>query len=297
MIAFGSSITSPEIYGRFAEPGIRLAAERDSSVFAFSAAGSIFRTYNLILEQAAASDHLEALVLLHQDAEIVDPALCERLRSALRDPQVGVVGCVGAVEVRSIAWWEGSVTWASFVDRYQEPGGRAAPAPSWNGDELTPSSPMGEVDMVDGYVLALSPWTVRNVRVDESLGQLVHGFDFDLCRQVRAAGRKVVAEDLGVLHHHSAILVSDPESWIEAHMAIAEKCDPDDNDWKQRARRAEAEAGVARLQGASKLLHAYAHAEEHERELAAVTDTMSWRITEPLRRLNARRRAILRRRS
>ncbi|HEV7461047.1 MAG TPA: glycosyltransferase, partial [Solirubrobacteraceae bacterium] len=167
MIVFASSITSPETYERCAEPGIRLASEPDSEVFAYQAAGSIFRSYNLILDQAAALDDLEALVLVHQDAEIADPDFCRKLRGALSDPEVGVVGCVGAVGVRSIAWWEGSVTWASFTHRYEEMGGGELPALSWKTDELPAFAQTGEVDTVDGFVLALSPWTVRNVRFDE----------------------------------------------------------------------------------------------------------------------------------
>jgi hypothetical protein len=73
MIAFGSSMTSPEIYERWAQPGIECAAEPDSRVLAFQGSGSVFRSYNLILENATAFDDLEALVLVHQDAEIVDP--------------------------------------------------------------------------------------------------------------------------------------------------------------------------------------------------------------------------------
>ena len=45
------------------------------------------------------------------------PDFCAKVREALRDPDVGVVGCVGAIGVRSIAWWEGSVALASFVHR------------------------------------------------------------------------------------------------------------------------------------------------------------------------------------
>jgi Glycosyltransferase like family len=295
MIAFGSSITSPEAYERFAGPGVRLAAEPNSAVLAHAAAGTLFRSYNLILEKAAELLDLEALVLVHQDAEIVDRDLCRKLREVLRDPMVGVVGCVGAAGVRSIAWWEGSVTWGSFVDRYREAEGAGPPALTFNGEDLPSSARRGEVDVVDGFLMALSPWVVRNVRFDESLGPLVHGHDLDLCLQVRAAGRKVIAADLEVVHHHPIVLVTDPESWMEAHMAVAEKWHPEEDDWKSRARRAEAEAGAARLQGASKLLQAYASAEQHQRELAEVTDTLSWRITEPLRRLNAQRRALLRR--
>ena len=49
--------------------------------------------------------------------------------------------------------------------------------------------PPAEVDTLDGQLLVLSPWAVRNVRFDESL-LLGHGYDLDFCLQVRAAGRK-----------------------------------------------------------------------------------------------------------
>jgi hypothetical protein len=297
MIAFGTSITSHEFYRRCAEPGIRLAAEPDSKVFPFMAAGSLFRSYNLLLDKARQCDDLEALVLVHQDAEIVDPKFCQKLRRALSDPDVGVVGCVGAIGVRSIAWWEGSVTWASFTHRYGELGGGDLPAFSWKDEEPPPYARTGEVETVDGFVLGLSPWTVRNVRFDESLGQL-HGYDFDFCLQVRAANRKVVTEDFQVIHHHSLDLVSDPETWIEAHMRVAEKWDgrmPNvgaaAGDWKQRARRAEAEASATRAQVVAKELQAEARIKQLERQLEDLTESTSWRITKPLRMLNARLKA------
>jgi hypothetical protein len=297
MIAFGSSITEPALYERCAERGIELAAEADSKVLALMAAGSLFRSYNLLLDKAAELDDLEGLILVHQDAELVDRDVCAKLRRALSDPDVGVVGCVGAVGVRSIAWWEGSVTWASFTHRYGELGGGELPGFSWLGEELPPYARTGEVDTVDGFVLGLSPWVVRNVRFDESLGQL-HGYDLDFCLQVRAAGRKVVTEDFQVVHHHSLDLVSEPETWIEAHMRVAEKWDgrmpgvgAAGGDWKQRARRAEAEAAATRAQVVSKELQSQARIEQLERELDEVTTSTSWRLMRPLRELNAARKA------
>jgi hypothetical protein len=300
MIAFGTSITSPDAYRRFAEPGIRRAAEPDSVVYPFAAAGSIFRSYNLLLDKAAALDDLEALVLVHQDAEIVDPDLCKKVRRALEDPDVGVVGCVGAIGVRSIAWWEGSVTWASFIHRYGEHGGGDLPAFSWKVEEMPPYSRTGEVDTVDGFLMALSPWVVRNIRFDESLGQL-HGYDFDFCLQVRAAGRKVVTADFRAVHNHSLELVSNHDTWVEAHMRIAEKWegrfgvgDGGDN-WKLRARRAEAESEAGRAAAVSTQLQADARELELQRALDATTESFSWRITAPLRRVNAWRRDLAQR--
>ena len=294
MIVFASSITDPDKYRRCAEPGIRLAAEPDSEVMAIAAAGSIFRSYNLILDKLADRDDVEAVVLLHQDAEIADPQFCAKLREALRDPDVGVVGCVGAVGVRSIAWWEGSVSWASFVHRYSELGGGDLPAFSWNGGEMPAYARTGEVDTVDGFVLALPPWTIRNVRFDESLGQL-HGYDFDYCLQVREQGRKVVTADFKVIHHHSLDLIGQPETWIDAHARVAEKWDgrmpgvgTAGGDWKARARRAEAEAAAARALAVSIQLQSDARLKE-------MAESVGWRLTEPLRRLNAARRGMRRR--
>jgi hypothetical protein len=303
MIVFGSSITAPDQYRKFAEKGIKLAAEPDTEVLPFAAAGSIFRSYNLMLDKAAEIEGLEALVLVHQDAEITDSDFCVKLRKALEDPEVGVVGCVGAIGVRSIAWWEGSVTWASFIHRYQELGGGDVPAFSWNGVERPAYARLGEVDTVDGFVLGLSPWVVRNVRFDESLGML-HGYDFDFCLQVREAGKKVVTADFKVIHNHSLELVSDPETWVEAHMRVAEKWDgrmpgigAGGGDWKYRARRAEAEAAAARAQAVSNDLKANARVLQLRRELDEVTESTSWRLTSVLRRGNAFRKSLRRRKS
>jgi len=289
MIAFGTAITDPDAYRRYCEPGLRIAAEPDSRVIPHASAGSLFRTYNLILEQAAECADLEALVLLHQDTELVDADFCRKVRDALSDPDVAVVGCVGAVGVRSIAWWEGSVTWASFIHRYHEMGGGDLPAFAWDRERMPPYARTGEVDTVDGFVMALSPWTVRNIRFDESLGPL-HGYDFDLCLQVRAAGRKVVTADFRAIHNHSLDLISDPEGWIAAHMRIAEKWDgrmphvgEAGGDWKYRARRAEAEAAVNRALAVSNQL-------KGDAALRQTTESISWRITAPLRAINHQRR-------
>ena len=106
MIAFGSAISDSESYNRYARPGIELAAEADSPVFAFAAVGHISRTYNLMMDKAAELDGLEALVLAHPHAQITDPALCERVRHVFRDPDVAIAGPSGARDVQSIAWWD-----------------------------------------------------------------------------------------------------------------------------------------------------------------------------------------------
>lgn len=298
MIAFGCPVTSAAVYERHARPGIEAAAEPDSAVLAHQATSSIARSYNIVLDRAAALDGLEALVLVHQDTEIVDPDFCAKVRAVMADPEVAVAGCIGAIGVRSIAWWEGSVTWASFIHRYGELGGGDLPGFAWPGQDRPPFTRTGEVDVVDGFLLVLSAWAVRNLRFDESLGPL-HGYDVDFCLQAREAGRKVVTADLRAIHNHSLELVSDVEGWIEAHVRVAEKWDGRmpgmgraGGDWRMRARRAEAAAEAARAQAVSKQLQYDALVRRHREEVAEMTDSIGWRITEPLRRANHLRRRL-----
>lgn len=298
LIAFGSAVTDDDIYRQCGQKGIDLVREPDSQVFANVASGTLFRNYNLLLDLAAKCEDLEALVLVHQDAEIVDPEFCAKLRQALSDPDVGVVGCVGAIGVRNIAWWEGAVTWGSFIHRYSELGGGDIPAFAWDNAKLPPTSRLGEVDTVDGFILGLSPWVVRNIRFDESLGRL-HGYDFDYCLQVREAGRKVVTADFKAIHHHSLDLVSNPDTWVEAHMRVAEKWDgrmPNvgvaGGDWKLRARRAEAQAAVNMALAVSNMLKGNAQIGQLQKHIEVMENSISWRLTAPLRRANHWRRRV-----
>lgn len=294
MIAFGSSISGAEAYRRYAEPGVRRAAEPDSEVFAFAAVEPVGRSYNLLLEAAAACEDLEALVLVHPHSEIVDPTFCSRAREALQDPAIGIVGCAGANNVRSIAWWEGDVVCGSVRQRYEEYHGGEIDSYRWTSRQPPPA----EVEAVDGQLLVLSPWVVRNVRFDETL-LLGHGFDLDYSLQVRQAGRKLLVVDLPMLHHRSLEFISDLEVWVEAHIKVAEKwavvlseAADDDSAWKRRARRAEARREAARAVAMSESLKLDARVLEFEREFEQMTHSASWRLTAPLRAINRLRRGL-----
>jgi hypothetical protein len=84
-------------------------------------------------------------------------------------------------------------------------------------------------------------------------------------------------------------------------MRIAEKWDgrmPNvgvaGGDWRQRARRGEAEASLARTQAVAAMHEADARKAHLERQVEEMTESISWRLTEPLRRLNALRRSLRR---
>jgi Glycosyltransferase like family len=295
VIAFGCAITKPDQFQRCAEPGIRRAEEPGSERYVGPSVGSIAESYNATLDRAAQRDDLEALVLVHQDAEVVGSDLCAKAREALRDPQVGLIGCAGALDVRSIAWWEGSVTLASFINRYEEHGGGDLASFSWSWEDAPPWAQTGEVETLDGFVLIFSPWAVRTIRFDASLSRF-HGYDLDYCLQVREAGRSVVTADFRAIHHRQIEMLPDPEEWIEAHIAVAEKWDgrmppvgSGAGGWRERALRAEAERDVAGAMAYTKVVELEARARELRRGIAETRGSLSWRLTAPLRRLGAAR--------
>ncbi len=298
MIAFGSSIGDAEAFSRYAEPGIRRVAEADSKLLAYAAVEPVGRTYNLILEAAARFEDLEALVLVHPHTEIADPGFCAKLRAALSDPRVGAVGCAGARNVHSLAWWEGDVVRGSVRQRYAERGGGEIDSVSW----AKRQSPPAEVDTLDGQLLILPPWAVRELRFDETL--LGYGFDVDFSLRVRQAGRTLEVIDLHVVHHRELELIRDLAVWVEAHIRLAEKWDSELNGpvdgeagWKRRARRAEARRESARAIAMSEALRLSARVLELEREFEAKTSAPGWRATAPLRALNHLRREAAQRRN
>ena len=292
MIAFAVVVEEPDAYRDHAGPGIERAREPGSAVHMHAATRSLPRSLNLLLDHASRHDDLEALVLLDENTEIVDRRLAHKVRRALANPEVAVVGCLGASGVAGAAWWESAVSGGRVIHRYAEHGGGDLEAFAW----ARTGAPAAEVDAVVGFLLVLSPWAVRTLRFDEELA-LGTGFDVDFCARVRQAGRKVFTTDLDVIHHRGLELVEEPDAWVEAHIRLAEKWDgrlpgapPRPADWKERARLAEAERDAARTLVFSAYSEREAQLVPLERELTAMTRTLGWRLTEPLRRLNALRR-------
>jgi glycosyl transferase family 2 len=292
VIVFASAIREPDDYAAHAQPGIERVAEPESPVHAYAAIGSVCRSYNLLLDQAGGHEDLEALVLVDQDLEITDREFCAKVRAALADPGVALVGCAGATGVQTAAWWDGAVISGDVTHRYSEYGGGDLDAYGWARSGRPPAA----VDAVDGHLLVLSPWAARELRFDEDL-HLGIGFEVDFAARVRQAGRKVLAADLAVVHHRGIDLVGDLDLWTEGHVELAEKWDghlpgapPRPDDWKARARLAEAEREAARAQAYSVFSRREAQLVPLERELTAMTETTGWRLTTPLRQLNALRR-------
>jgi hypothetical protein len=197
-----------------------------------------------------------------------------------------------------MAWWEGDVVCGSVSQRYEERGGGQIDSVSWAKRQPPPA----EVDALDGQLLILSPWAVREVRFDETL--LGYGFDVDFSLRVRQSGRALQVIELRVVHHRELELIRDLAVWVEAHIRLAEKWDgelngPVDGEagWKRRARLAEARRESARAIAMSEALRLSARVLELERELEAKTSAPGWRATAPLRTLNHLRREVAQRRN
>jgi hypothetical protein len=289
VIAFGIALPEGKAYSAYTEPGIRLASEPDSEILAVAAMASTTRVHNLLLEQAAALDGLEALVLLHPHTEITDRDFAAKIRAALAEPGVDVVGCAGANGVRGPDWWEGSVVSGPVRLRYQEHAGGEIPAYGW----ADPAPAPGEVEVVDRFLMALSPRAVRELRFDERLW-LTPGFEVDFCRRVRDSGGRVMVADLEVVQHRALDLVGDSEAWmlacLEYSRITAEAEDDESVDWRSRALRAEADRDAARILTYFSGLVVDHMIAEREAQLEALTSAPGWALTAPLRRLNHRRR-------
>ncbi len=216
--------------------------------------GSIFASYNALIDRARACEDLEALVLVHQDAEIVDADFCERRPRRARRTRP----------------WASSAAWGRSACA-ASPGGRArSRSPRSSTATTSTAAAICRRSRGRGTGRRRTPASARstrstascscsrrgrceNLRFDESLGQF-HGYDFDFCLQVRAAGRKAVTADFRAIHHHALEPFDDPEPWIAAHIRMAEKWDgripgvgTGPGTWEERALRAEAERDAARV--------------------------------------------------
>jgi 2-polyprenyl-3-methyl-5-hydroxy-6-metoxy-1,4-benzoquinol methylase len=187
VIAYAACIGDPAKFEQICLPGLRRVTEPDDLVIEAEHESSIFAAYNEVLDAVRERDDLEMLVLLHEDTEVVEPDFRERLRSRLAEPDVAIVGAVGARGVDGLSWWEGEC-----FGRLLETRGIV----DFGGGTH-------DVDTVDGLVMALSPWAVRNLRFDESAYSGFDAYDADLCAQARAAGKRVVVTELPVIHRHS----------------------------------------------------------------------------------------------
>lgn len=184
MFAFGICIGNEDKYRSTAEPALRRTVRAGDQVIEMRRQSSIHLAYNKIIDEVRKQKDLEGLILLHEDLEIRDTLFHSKIKKAFAGDQVGIVGSIGAVEVRSLAWWEGQIRGALSETRFRVSG------------DLTNS----DVDVLDGSLLCIAPWIVQQVNFDETHFSGFHGYDADICFSVRELGGRVVWADLDLFH-------------------------------------------------------------------------------------------------
>ena len=189
MIAYAACVGDPEKFRTICLPGLRRVAQPEDLLIEADHERSIFAAYNEVLDAVRDRDDLEALVLLHEDTEVTDPRFAELLVGQLADPEIAIVGAVGARGIGGLSWWE-----AECFGRVAETRGLI----DFGGGTHS-------VDTVDGLVMGLSPWAVRNLRFDDDAYEGFDAYDADFCAQARAAGKRVVVTELPVVHRHTRV--------------------------------------------------------------------------------------------
>jgi GT2 family glycosyltransferase len=206
VIAFAACVAQPEVFSTRALPGLRRVAEPGFTFAELSTTTSILEAYNEALDHFSAEADLEALVLLHEDTELLDPEFGTLVRAALADPDVAVVGAVGARNVTSLAWWDGEMAGGVLETRGRIDHGYART----------------DVEAVDGLLMVLSPWAVRNLRFDAATYTGFHAYDVDFCFAARAAGKRVEVTPLTIMHHTKGGY-GDKTAWDEANRRFQAK--------------------------------------------------------------------------
>lgn len=195
MIAYGVCVGSWE---RFRANIVPRTAGR--SLLGLSGQPSIAVAYNAILDAYRGRGH-DAVVLLHDDLEITDALFEEKVTAALMGQDVALVGVAGGGP--ALRWWDHDPIGHQMTDSGMVDFGART----------------GDVDMIEGSVMAFSPWVVENLRIDERYTDFRSGWD-DVCLTAKAAGKRVVVADVDT-HHHSTIGWKSPE--VEAKFAESER--------------------------------------------------------------------------
>jgi hypothetical protein len=186
VIGYGCCVGSWDKFHQYVAPKVR-----DRPVVAISGQRSISIAYNIILDTFfhEFDEELEAVVLMHDDLEIADPHVEEKIRAAI-EPDVALIGVAGGGP--SMWWWNHNPIGHQVTDTRLLEFGNAR---------------SGDVDMIEGSFMVFTPPAIKDLRFDEAYEFL--GYD-DVCLHARDLDMRVVVADIHT-HHHSTLGFKSPE--------------------------------------------------------------------------------------
>ncbi|MFZ2058205.1 MAG: glycosyltransferase, partial [Acidimicrobiales bacterium] len=109
MIIFGTCVGNEERYRTVALPSIERVAGTEDLIWSRSGERGIGAAYNEMILAARDVAGCQALVVLHEDVQIVDDNFRPKLLKSLGH-NVGLVGVVGASRLKGLAWWDARCT-------------------------------------------------------------------------------------------------------------------------------------------------------------------------------------------
>ena len=184
-----------------------MVAAPEDLILTLTGQSGICAPYNEFIREARRRPDCEAVVLLHEDAQIIDPDFRAKALAAVAEENVGVVGVIGGSDLRDHSWWHARrrAGLAYESHRVVDVGHRRA-----------------DVDVVDGLLTIVSPAAFRTLLYDEENFPRFHGYEVDYCLQVRDKGMRVVVRDIDVMHRPTS-WSRDREDWKAAGIAMAAK--------------------------------------------------------------------------
>lgn len=181
-LAYGVCVGSWDRFTRYVTP-----RTTDREVVGLSGQTSIAVAYNKILDTFRGRG-LGGLVLQHDDLEILDPVKAEALilTTFQQETDVALVGVAGGDARSGLAWWNVEPVGHQLTDSMNIDFGRRS----------------GDVTLLEGSLLALSPWALFNLRFDQGYPGF-HGYD-EIAMQAVRKGKRVVVVDVDT-HHHTVL--------------------------------------------------------------------------------------------
>lgn len=221
MIIFGTCVGGDgQRYESVALPAIREIAATTDEIRRVEGSRGLAAAYNELVFIARQSLECEALVLLHDDVELVDVNFRAKVQRFCRDDGVGVVGVVGGAGLTGLAWWRAA---------------RCAGAVMEEARTVRFGPESAAVDAVDGMLLVITRRAFEQSQFDESAFPAFHGYDVDYCLSVRDRGLGVRVEPIEVLHRTKGGF-GDLASFAQADRRLCEKWPT----WVRERRRREA---------------------------------------------------------